>query len=85
MKLSIREAKARLTEAASAAARGEKVVITKLGYPFVELVSARRVTGMDFAKAATVRRKLGIDRLKVDLPADFNDPAFSRQVLGLQG
>jgi hypothetical protein len=38
---------------------------------------------MDFEKAAIVRRELGIDGLKVTLPDNFDDPAFSRQVLGL--
>lgn len=84
MELSIREAKARFTEAAAAAARGERVVVTKHGRPFVELVSAQRASGMDFEKAAIVRRKLGLDALKVRLQPHFDDPAFSRQVLGLQ-
>ncbi len=83
MELSIREAKARFTEAAAAAARGERVVVTKHGRPFVELVATRSARGMDFDKAAVVRRKLGLDGLAVELPADFDDPAFSRQVLGL--
>ncbi len=34
--------------------------------------------------AATVRRRLGLDGLKVDLPPNFDDPAFSRRVLGLE-
>jgi hypothetical protein len=38
---------------------------------------------MDFAKAAIVRRELGLDGLVVRLPPDFDDPAFSRQVLGI--
>ncbi len=84
MELSIREAKARFTEAAAAAARGERVVVTKHGRPFVELVSAQRVSGMDFEKAAIVRHALGLDGLKVALPSHFDDPAFSRQVLGLE-
>ena len=84
MELSIREAKARFAEAAAAAARGERVVVTKHGRPFVELVSAQRVGGMDFEKAAMIRRALGLDGLKVSLPANFDDPAFSRQVLGLE-
>lgn len=83
MELSIREAKARFAEAAAAAARGERVVVTKHGRPFVELVPAHRTSGMDFDKAAAVRRKLGLDGLKVSSPPDFDDPAFSRRVLGL--
>lgn len=82
MELSIREAKARFAQAA-AAARGERVVVTKHGRPFVELVSAQRAFGMDFDKAATIRRALGLDGLTVSLPPNFDDPAFSRQVLGL--
>ena len=71
MELSIREAKARFAVAAAAAARGERVVVTKHGRPFVELVSARRAFGMDFEKAETIRRALGLDGLKVSLPPNF--------------
>lgn len=85
MELSIREAKARFAEAAAAAARGERVVVTKHGRPFVELIPAQRASGMDFERAAIVRRELGLDGLKVSLPSSFDDPAFSRQVLGLAG
>ena len=84
MEISIREAKARFAEAAAAAARGERVVVTKHGHPFVELVPARAARGMDFEKAARVRRARGIDGLEVVLPPDFDDPAFSRRVLGLE-
>jgi prevent-host-death family protein len=84
MELSIREAKARFAEAAAAAARGERVIVTKHGVPFVALVAVQRASGMDFEKADRVRRELGIDGLKVTLPPDFDDPAFSRQVLGLE-
>jgi prevent-host-death family protein len=83
MEFSIREAKARFTEAAAAASRGERVIVTKHGRPFVELVPAQRAGGMDFEKAAAVRRDLGIDGVKVTLPDNFDDPEFSRQVLGL--
>lgn len=83
MELSIREAKARFTEAAAAAARGERVVVTKHGRPFIELIPAQKVSGMDFEKAAIVRRELGLEDLKVGLPANFDDPAFSSHVLGL--
>ncbi len=83
VELSIREAKARFTEAAAAAARGERVVVTKHGRPFIELVPVQKTSGMDFEKAAMVRRELGLDGLDIRLPPDFDDPAFSRQVLGL--
>ncbi len=60
VELSIREAKARFTEAAAAAAaaRGERVVVTKHSRPFVEMVPARSASGMDFEKAVIVRREL---------------------------
>ncbi len=84
MELSIREAKARFTEAATAAARGERVVITKHGHPFVELVPAQGVGGMDDDRSAKVRRELGLDGLTVGIPPEFDDPAFSREALGLK-
>ena len=84
MELSIREAKARFTEAAAAAARGERVVVTKHGHPFVELVPARKKGGVDWEKAARIRRELGLDKVKVEWPEEFDDPAFSRRVLGLE-
>jgi antitoxin (DNA-binding transcriptional repressor) of toxin-antitoxin stability system len=82
MELSIREAKARFAEAA--AARGERVIVTKHGRPVVEQVSALTVSGMDFEKAAIVRREPGLDGLTVSLPPSFDDPAFSRQVISLE-
>ncbi len=83
MELSIPDAKARFAEAATAAARGERGVVTEHGRPFIELVPAQQTSGMDFDKAATVRRELGLDDLAVMLPLNFDDPVFSRQVLGL--
>lgn len=83
MKLSIREAKSRFTEAAVAAARGERVIITKFGHPFVELVPAQGVGGMDEGRTAKARRELGLDGLTVRISSEFDDTAFSREVLGL--
>ena len=83
MELSIREAKARFSEAVAAAARGERVVVTKHGHPFVELVPAKKTGGVEWEKAARIRRELGLDKVRIDLPPDFDDPAFSRRVLGL--
>jgi prevent-host-death family protein len=84
MEFSTPEAKARFAEAATAAARGERVVVTKHGRPIVELVSARQATGMDFERAAIIRRQLGLDGLTVTVPPNFDGPAFSRQVVGLE-
>ena len=83
MELSIREATARFTEAAAAAARGERVVVTKHGHPFVEMVPARPRGGVDSAELARVRREVGLEDVEITLPPDFDDPAFSRRVLGL--
>lgn len=83
MEFSIREIKARFTEAATAAANGERVIVTRHGLPFVELVPARVATAMNFDKAELVRQELGLDGLTVCLPPDFDDPAFSNRVLGL--
>jgi prevent-host-death family protein len=84
MEVSIREAKARFTEVAAAAARGERVIVTKHGRPFVALVCAQESRGMDFDRAAAVRQALGLDGLEVIVPTEFDDPAFSRRVLGLE-
>ena len=83
MELSIREAKARFAEAAAAAARGERVVVTRHGHPFIELVPAQTQGGMDFDKADQIQKALGLDGVTVTLPPDFDDPAFSRKMLGL--
>ena len=83
MELSIREAKARFAAVAAAAAQGERVVITKRSKPFIELVPARPATGFDPERAAQVRKELGLDGVTLKLPDNFDDPAFSRAVLGL--
>jgi antitoxin (DNA-binding transcriptional repressor) of toxin-antitoxin stability system len=85
LELSVREVKSRFAEAAAAAARGERVVVTKHGQPFIELVAARPKGGYDFAKAAEIREQLGLTGVTVTLPDDFDDPAYSRRVLGLEG
>ncbi len=38
---------------------------------------------MDFARAAEVRRRLGLDGLTMVVPEKFDDPAYSLEVLGL--
>ena len=83
MELALREAKARLSELVAAAEKGERVVITKHGRPAVELVRCRKRGGIDFTKLEATRKRLGIQGDGERWPDEFNDPAFSRRVLGL--
>ncbi len=83
MEVGLRDAKARLSELVAAARNGERVIITKHGHPAVELVRCERRGGFDFAKLEEDRRRLGIEGDGERWPQEFNDPAFSRQVLGL--
>lgn len=83
MELAIREAKARLSELVAAARNGERVIITKHGRPAAELVRCDQRGGIDFDKLEAARRRLGIEGDGEGWPEEFDDPAFSRQVLGL--
>ena len=84
MELALREAKARLSELVAEACRGERVVITKYGRPVVELVRCERRGGIDFDKLEEDRRRLGLIGDGEGWPEEFDDPAFSRRVLGLE-
>lgn len=88
MEMSIREAQARFAEAMAAVMRGEKVVITDDGKPVAELSPSAepRGGGIDWAAGEAFRKKHGLDMLEgEDLwPPEFDDPAFSRRVLGLE-
>ncbi len=83
MEVGLRDAKARLSELVTAARNGERVVITRHGEPAVELVRCDRRGGIDFEKLEATRRRLGIVGDGEGWPEEFNDPAFSRRVLGL--
>ena len=87
MELALSEAKALLSELVSAARRGERVVITQDGEPDVEIVRYRKRSGIDFNRLEATRRRLGIEDASPEevaaWKADFENPAFSRQVLGL--
>ena len=88
MELAISAAKPRLSELVTAAQRGERVVITKRGEPAVELVACpKRRGGIDFEKLKAACKRAGIEQIPPDearkLFAEFDDPAFSREVLGL--
>jgi len=83
MELSVREAKARLSELIAAARNGDRVIITRYGQPAVELVRCDRRGGIDFDKLEAARRRLGIEGDGEGWPEAYNDPALSRRVLGL--
>jgi prevent-host-death family protein len=85
MEMSIREAKAKFSEAVAAAARGESTVITKYGQPVAQISPPQPVKkgGFDFERATAVRKQLGLDTRKFDIPDGFFDESFSREVLGL--
>ena len=84
MELAIREAKARLSELVTAVRNGERVIITKHGRPAAELVPCDRRGGIDFDKLEAARRRLGIKGDGKRWPEEFDDPVFSRRVLGLE-
>ena len=84
MEMSIREAKARFSEAIAAVERGESVVVTKHGRPVAELCQPRqRTKKLNLAAGKNLLTARGW-QLDQDLwPAEFDDPQFSRSVLGL--
>jgi antitoxin (DNA-binding transcriptional repressor) of toxin-antitoxin stability system len=84
VELSIREAKARFSEAIAAVARGERVTITKYGQPVAEINQPQRKNKLDFAAADRFMKEIGWEQGALRLPDNFDDPAFSRKVLGLE-
>jgi prevent-host-death family protein len=87
MELSVREARAQFSKAIEAARRGERVVITRNGHPVAELGPPRAEADSGeglLERLARIRKELGIKTVDFDpWPAEFNDPAFSREVLML--
>lgn len=83
MEIAVRDAKARLSELIAAAQAGERVVITKNGQPAVEIVRFHRKGGVDFDRLKAARDRLGLKRDGQGWPPEFDDPDFSRRVLGL--
>ncbi|MCE2521305.1 MAG: type II toxin-antitoxin system prevent-host-death family antitoxin [Alphaproteobacteria bacterium] len=82
MELPIREAKARLSELIAAARNGERVNVTSHGQPAAELMRRDRRGGLDYDRLEAARRRLGIKGDGEGRPEEFNDPAFSRKLLG---
>ena len=91
MELALHEAENRLAELVTAAENGERVVITRNGEPAVQVVPCERKQrrGFDWDRLNANRRRLGIKDASPEevaaWKADFEDAAFSRRVLGLEG
>ena len=47
-------------------------------------MGSRRRGGIDFDKLEATRRRLGLPDDMEEWPTEFDDPAFSRRVLGLE-
>ena len=84
MKLSMRKAMTRFVESVAATVRDKHIVVTKRGSSATERIAVQRVRCMDFEEATIIRCELGLGGLQVHIPSNFDDPAFSRDVLGLQ-
>lgn len=86
MEMSVRDAKAKFSEAIAAAERGETISVTKFGKVVAEISPPRKkkIT-IDFAAGDAYLKSIGWKPGEVDLwPPEFDDPAFSRKVLGLE-
>ncbi|MFN3818114.1 type II toxin-antitoxin system Phd/YefM family antitoxin [Blastomonas sp.] len=88
MEMSIREAQARFSEVMAAVMRGERVVIMQDGRAVAEMKSLvqRRKGGVNWEAGEALRKRRGLDKIEGQnlWPPEFDDPAFSRRVLGLE-
>ena len=86
MEVSVREGKAQFSAIIAAAERGESVTITKYGKVVAEVIPPRKIKNkLNFAAADAYLKSIGWVPGSVDLwPPEFDDPAFSREVLGLE-
>ena len=85
MEMALREAKARLSELVAVTCNGERFIITRHGHPAVELVGCEHRGGIDFDRLDSARRRLDLEADGEQRPREFDDPTFSRQVLGPDG
>lgn len=83
MKMSVREARAQFAAAVAAVENGERVTITKNGKPVAELGPPTKKGGLDWEKLAVARKAMGWENATVVFDPEFDDPAISRQLLGL--
>jgi prevent-host-death family protein len=73
-RVSIKEAKDRLTELARLVEGGETVVVTRHGKPILDLVPHRAKGGLRLEAIEEYKRKHGIDKLVDYIADDFDDP-----------
>lgn len=85
MKLSVREARAQFAAALTAVENGERVTITKNGKAVAELgpPAEDKPSGSMYQRLRAASRARGWDKVTIEFDPEFDDPAFSRQVLGL--
>ena len=84
MKMSVREARAQFASALAAVENGESVTITKNGKAVAELGPPKsKKGGLDFDKLREVSKQFGWENATVVFDPEFDDPAYSRKVLGL--
>jgi prevent-host-death family protein len=72
--VSIRDAKNRLTELARTVENGETIVVTRNGRPVFDLVPHKPQRGLRLEALAEFKRRNGIKRIVMSMPADFDDP-----------
>ena len=73
-KVSIREAKNRLTELAREVESGETILVTRNGRPAFELAPHRRRMGLRFEAIDEFKRKHGLETIVAFITDDFDDP-----------
>ena len=74
MKISIKEAKDRLSELGRMVEEGEQVVITRNGEPKFELVLHKKKGGTNWEAGEAYKRKHGFTKFFTYVAPDFDDP-----------
>ena len=73
-RITIREAKNRLTELAREVERGETIIVTRNGSPVFELTPHRPRKGLRLEAIKEFKRKHGVEKIVTFVSADFDDP-----------
>ena len=73
-RVSIKDAKNRLTELARRVESGETIIVTRNGKPILDLVPHPATTGLNLDAVDAFKRKHGIKRIFSNVADDFNDP-----------